>query len=434
MAPVAGRYFAAVDLNAATAIVADTGGTSFDVSLVRDGRIPWTRETWLGQPYRGHMTGFPSTDVKSIGAGGGSIAWVDEGGMLHVGPQSAGASPGPACYGQDGKHATVTDSALVLGLLDADYFLGGRMKLDIDAARRAIETDVSGPLGFDVEAGAAAVMSVMTENMVQAIGEITIHQGVDPRNAVLIAGGGAAGLNIVSIARRLGCADIVVPNVGAVLSAAGGLMAELGDDYSATFPATSAEFDLDGVNGVLDSLAQRCDAFVEALQIETIEQRATFFAEARYAHQVWEIEVPLPTARFGSAEDVQRLVEEFHSQHEAVFAVRDPDSEVEIIHWHARVRCTITQVDAISVASASAPPGGGSRRVVLPGVGAVDAKVVHFDDVSEARMRGPAVVESPFTSVVIEPDVSFARSASGSLWVQLGGHSGDADVLAGKSW
>ena len=139
MAPIAGRHYAALDSAASNVIIADAGGTTYDVSLVRAGRIPLTKETWIGQPFRGHMTGFPSIDVKSVGAGGGSIAWVDAGGLLHVGPQSAGADPGPACYGTGGTEPTLTDAAVVLGYLDPAYFLGGTMKLDAVAAARAIE-------------------------------------------------------------------------------------------------------------------------------------------------------------------------------------------------------------------------------------------------------------------------------------------------------
>ncbi|MFB3102145.1 MAG: hydantoinase/oxoprolinase family protein, partial [Alphaproteobacteria bacterium] len=227
MAPVSGRYFARVDEQSDTAVIADTGGTTYDVSLVRRGRIPWTRETWIGEPYRGHMTGFPSVDVKSIGAGGGSIAWVDDGGMLHVGPQSAGAVPGPACYGQGGDKPTVTDAALALGYLDPDFFLGGAMALDTEAARTALESDVAQPMGLSLEDAAAAVISIATENMVQAIMDITVNQGIDPRGAMLIGGGGAAGLNSIAIARRLGCPRVIIPEVGAALSAAGAMMSDL---------------------------------------------------------------------------------------------------------------------------------------------------------------------------------------------------------------
>ena len=145
MAPVAGRHYASSDSDHSVAIVADTGGTPYDVSLVRRGRIPKTRETWIGAPFRGHMTGFSSIDIKSVGAGGGSIACVDAGGMLHVGPQSAGSVPGPVCYGRGGVEPTLTDACLVLGYLDPEFFLGGRIKLDAAAARRAIEPKKSAP-------------------------------------------------------------------------------------------------------------------------------------------------------------------------------------------------------------------------------------------------------------------------------------------------
>ena len=149
MAPVAGRRYAALDGLSENAVVADTGGTSYDVALVRRGRIPVTRETWLGIEYEGHITGFPAVDVRSVGAGGGSIAWIDSGGLLHVGPQSAGADPGPVCYARGGVEPTVTDAAVVLGYIDPDYFLGGAMKLDAQASIDAITERVGRPLGLD---------------------------------------------------------------------------------------------------------------------------------------------------------------------------------------------------------------------------------------------------------------------------------------------
>ena len=434
MAPVAGRHFARADLGSGDAIVADTGGTSFDVSLVRQARIPWTRETWLGEPFRGHMTGFPSIDVKSIGAGGGSVAWVDPGGMLRVGPQSAGAAPGPACYGRGGTRATVTDAALVLGILDPDYFLGGRMPLERSSAERALEEQVCTPLGLDLPAGACAVLEVMTENMVQAIQGITIHQGVDPRSAVLVAGGGAAGLNAVAMARRLGCSDILIPQVGAVLSAAGALMAELGDDFAATHPTGSESFDFEGVNTVLETLGARAARMVEDLALPPSDTQITYSAEARYAHQVWEIEIELRAPRFETRADVDALVEAFHAEHEQVFAVRDPDSEVEVIHWHARVRSRIRQRDLPPVQDPMTPAGHAARRVVFPGHGPVEAAVVEFATLSGAPSVGPAVIESPFTSVAIEPGVEFQRSGSGGLHVRVGQMQSESTGLAAKSW
>ena len=258
MAPVAGHHYASRELQSDTAIIADTGGTSYDVSLVRRGRIPRTRETWIGTPYLGHMTGFPSVDVRSIGAGGGSIAWVDEGGLLHVGPDSAGSVPGPACYAQGGDRATVTDAALVLGYLDPEHFLGGQMVIESEEAERALQRDVAAPLNLDLHRAASAVLRVATENMVGAIEDVTINQGIDPRGAVLVGGGGAAGLNAVAIARRLGCRKVVIPDTGAALSAAGGLLSDLSTDVAALFVTNCSSFDFDGVNRVLADLGDKC--------------------------------------------------------------------------------------------------------------------------------------------------------------------------------
>ncbi|HEY1145677.1 MAG TPA: hydantoinase/oxoprolinase family protein, partial [Allosphingosinicella sp.] len=215
MAPVAGRHYADREGGARTAIVADTGGTTYDISVVSDGRLPMTRDLWIGQPYRGHLAGYPSVDVRSVGAGGGSLAIVDSAGLLHVGPQSAGSYPGPACYGRGGDRATVTDACVALGHIDPDFFLGGKMRLDADAAREAIARDVAAPLGIGIEEAAWSILDLATENMVQAIAELTVNQGIDPAEAVLIGGGGAAGLNSVFIARRLGCRRLLIPETGA---------------------------------------------------------------------------------------------------------------------------------------------------------------------------------------------------------------------------
>ena len=166
----------------------------------------------------------PMLDIRSIGAGGGSIAWVDDGGLLRVGPQSAGSTPGPVSYGKGGAEPTVTDCSLILGYIDPDFFLGGTMVLDRAAAATALKTKVADKLGLSVEEAAAAVFTLATEKMVGAIDEITVNQGIDPATAVLIGGGGAAGLNAVAVGRRLGCAGVLIPEAGSVLSAAGALM------------------------------------------------------------------------------------------------------------------------------------------------------------------------------------------------------------------
>ncbi|MEO1018367.1 MAG: hydantoinase/oxoprolinase family protein, partial [Pseudomonadota bacterium] len=343
MAPVSGARYAREDSDAELVIVADAGGTTFDVSLIRRGRIPRTRECWIGRPFRGHMTGLPSVEVRSIGAGGGSIAGVNDQGLLAVGPQSAGADPGPACYGRGARLPTVTDAAVVLGYLDPTFFLGGAVTLDRDAAFDAVRVDIADRLGIGVEAAAHAVLELATENMVQAILDITVNQGVDPRQAVLIGGGGAAGLNMVRIGRRLDVRAVIIPNVGAGLSAAGALLSDLANEFRATFYATTARFDGTGVNDVLASLQEQAQSFIDEAGKDILSSKISYFVEARYPDQVWEIEVPLRVDRFTSDSDRLNFEDDFHTAHEELFAVADQGSPVEIVNWHVQASCRLRE-------------------------------------------------------------------------------------------
>jgi len=419
MAPIAGRHYARSDSDAPNVIIADTGGTTYDVSLVRQGRIPLTKETWIGQPFRGHMTGFPSIDIKSVGAGGGSIAWVDAGGLLHVGPQSAGAVPGPVCYDAGGTEPTMTDACLTLGYVDPDNFLGGTMQLDSAAAARAIEEKVAGPLGISLLDAAGAIVSVATENMVQAIADITVNQGIDPADSVLIGGGGAAGLNSVAIARRLGCPNVIIPETGAGLSAAGALMSDLTHEYRATYFTTSAEFDDEGVNRVLEELRAQCQTFVDGPGSGAESHDIEYTVEARYASQVWEIEVPLIDSGFANAEQLAKLVEDFHATHEQIFAIRDPGSVIEFVGWTATARCRVSASDRGRLQTSGGRSVSGTRTIYFVGVGEVDAALYDFETMdSSVVYRGPAIIESPFTTVVADAETTFQRTATGSLLMQ----------------
>ena len=416
MAPIAGRNYARLDSTAPNVIIADTGGTTYDVSLVRQGRIPLTKETWIGQPFRGHMTGFPSIDIKSVGAGGGSIAWVDAGGLLHVGPQSAGAVPGPVCYGASGTEPTLTDACLTLGYVDPDYFLGGTMQLDAGAAAKAVEDKVANPLDVSVMEAAAAIVSVATENMVQAIADITVNQGIDPADSVLIGGGGAAGLNSVFIARRLGCPTLLIPETGAGLSAAGALMSDLTNEYRATFFTTSGEFDRQGANRVLEELRGECQVFIDGPGSGAASHAIEYTVEARYASQVWEIEVPLANDRFTDESQLATLVEGFHAMHEQIFAIRDPGSIIEFVSWTATARCRLRTGDGGHLGDSANRSVTGSRKVYFSGAGEVEAALHDFESMaSGVEHTGPAIIESPFTSVVADADTTFQRTEAGSL-------------------
>lgn len=424
MAPVSGRYFADVDEQTDTAIIADTGGTTYDVSLVRRGGVPWTRESWIGQPYSGHMSGFASVDVTSVGAGGGSLAWVDDAGMLRVGPQSAGSQPGPACYGRGGSRPTVTDASVVLGHLDPEFFLGGAMRLDRMAAFRAIEQHVAGPLDLTVEEAACAIIELATENMVQAILAISVNQGIDPGSAILIGGGGAAGLNSVLIARRLQSPRLLIPQVGAALSAAGAVISDLSMRFQSMFYARSNAFDHQAVNRVLGEIDGRCQTFIAQQAEGSDEHTVQFWAEARYADQVWEINVPLPGGTLDGPAELMAWMETFHRTHEELFAVRDDGADIEVIGWGATVACKVR--GAAGGLRLKQTPGlvttTASRKAYFPGHGHVDAAVFRFEALQPGdALRGPALVESSFTTVVINPGATAQKRASGSLSI-LPGH------------
>ncbi len=418
MAPVAGRHYAERDFGNAIAIVADTGGTSYDVSLVRDGRIPWTRETWLGQRFRGHMTGFPSVDVKSIGAGGGSIAWVDSGGLLQVGPKSAGSTPGPVAYRKGGTEPTVTDCAIILGYIDPDFFLGGSMTLDRAASIAALKEKVAGPLGLSVEEAAASVLTLATEKMVGAIDEITVNQGIDPQSAVLIGGGGAAGINAVAVGKRLGCAGVLIPEAGALLSAAGALMSELSSDHAQMLFCTSDRFPFDKVAAVLGGLKEKCAAFAAGPGEGALEVTTELSVEARYPHQIWEIEVPLARGAVTGPDDLAALKTAFHAMHKTIFEICDPTSEVEFVTWRAKVSCRLNKTGAGRLPFVKSAVGPSRRPIYFPTSGWIEAPIARFEAMEpDASVAGPAIVESSYTTVVIDPGAVAARTPGGGLQV-----------------
>lgn len=427
LAPIAGKYFGELAKPGADIVVADTGGTTYDVSLVRGGRIPLTRDAWIGQPFRGHLTGFPSVDVQSVGAGGGSIAHVDKGGLLRVGPQSAGSTPGPVCYARGGSEPTLTDACVALGYVDPDYFLGGKMWLDREAARHAIKDRVADPLGMSVEEAAAAIVTLATENMASAIADITVNQGIDPRHSVLIGGGGAAGLNSIFIARRMNIPRLVIPEVGAALSAAGALMSELAADYRAVEYMVTTNFDMARANEILGGLRRKGEAFLAETAGASFDPQIELSVEARYEQQVWEIEVPLSFDHFSSESDIGKLAEAVHRSHERIFAFRDEGSAIEIIGWSARASCRVHQhIIGRMKPHAREAERAGTRRVYFGGSGFCDAAVVPFATLAVDQVHeGPALIESPFSSVVADPGSVFWRTNDGSLVIDIASQGAD---------
>ena len=418
-APIAGRYFASLETESRTAIVTDAGGTTFDVSLLRDDEIPRTRETLVSNEGGTYITGFPSVDVRSVGAGGGSIAWVDTGGMLHVGPESAGADPGPVCYGRGNARPTITDACLTLGYLDPDYFLGGGIAVDKGLASDSIRRHIASPLGLDVLEASYAILSLGIDRMVTAIEAITLNQGIDPQDSLLIGGGGGAGLYSAGIAKQLGCWPVLVPGASAALSATGALLSDLQTDFANTQLMSCNDFDFRAANAILEQLDDKCARFVEKSRTDPEHATIRYFAEARYPHQVWEVSVPLPTSRFSTPDQVHDFVSAFHAAHNALFAIEDRESDVEIVLWRAQVSCNLEKSATMRSPTAVGAPGRSVHRdAYFPSRGTVRTPVqqIHELDVGN-RYPGPLLVESPVTTLVVDEFAEIVRTQNGSILI-----------------
>jgi N-methylhydantoinase A len=416
LAPVAGIQYglhepAARDRDL---IVVDTGGTSYDVSLARGTEIRYTREKWLGAAWTGHMTGLPAVDTRSLGAGGGSIASIDAGGLIRVGPQSAGADPGPASYGRGGQLPTVTDAAVVLGYIDPDNFLGGRMKLDAGAARRAFARHLAEPLGMTVEEAAEAVLRITSEDMRGFTTDMTISQGLDPRRCILVAGGGAAGMNIVRIARDLGVEHVIVPRLASGLSAVGGQCTDISFTASAGRYVATTSFDASAANAAINQLDDELEKFFAGVE-HPGERSKRLVAEARYDQQVWEIDVDLGEIRdFGHPEALPALHAAFDAAHLEHFSVNQPGAPLEIVSWRAEGRVRREKPSlAVSFSQnrGSTPEAG--RRTMHFGGRPVEGAVYRVENLpSGLTIEGPAVIEEPTTTIVLDPGATARTHAT----------------------
>ncbi len=417
MAPVAGRAACAVENLGLNAIVCDTGGTTFDVALVRDGGLVYTRDSWLGQRWLGDIIGTSTVDVRSIGAGGGSIAWLDAGGLLRVGPQSAGSNPGPACYGRGGDQPTVSDAALHLGYIDPGYFNGGRLTLDPAAATRVI-TRLAAEIGRTPDETAAAMMTIANELMIKAIGEITVNEGLNPRESVIVAGGGAAGFNIMPIARELGCATVILPRLASALSACGMQHSAIVFEATRSRFSDSTGFDINGVNRALAEIEAELADFRRGLSgAEDVQASVELVVEARYRAQVWELDTRLPATRIDGDTDVAALAEAFHQAHERVYAVRDEGSPVEFVNWKGRMSISLfaPPPPPAEVATPHTPEPAALRPCYFVETGRALAPIYRGERLRPgAAIAGPAIIEEPTTTIVVYPGLSATLSAAGN--------------------
>ncbi|AGL02209.1 hydantoinase/oxoprolinase family protein [Desulfoscipio gibsoniae] len=411
MAPVTGKTYVESDLAEENIVVFDMGGTSFDVSCIIEGVISVSRETKIGD----EVPGISRIDVNSIGSGGGSIAWVDPGGMIRVGPHSAGSAPGPACYDKGGIYPTVTDANVVLGYMEADYFNAGRMCLNPELAEKAIYEYIAKPLGLDLNEAAFTVWSTVNANMITAIKEITIQQGIDPREFVAVAGGGACGVHAIPLAEGLNMKKILIPKTAGALSAVGGIFSDVVSEFSKSFYTETRDFDFQGVNEVIKSLYAEAIEFFDRNNILEGKRVLEFYVEGRYPYQVWEIPVALDSDVFNEygeldQEGINKLVEKFHEEHEMVFAVKEPEAYVECIFWRVKAIGKRTVVAELkeNTKQRERPARDalkGTKKAYFRDLGGmVDTNVYLGQELRYGnKIEGPAIIVEPTTTIIIYP-------------------------------
>jgi len=418
LAPSAGRLVAGTDLGINNIITTDMGGTSFDVACITGGEIAVSRETEVG----GFMLGINKVDSKSIGAGGGSIAWVDTGGLLHIGPHSAGAVPGPACYNTGGTEPTVTDANVVLGYLDPAYFLGGGMKLDKKLAAKAIEEKVAKPLKLGVEEAAYAMWGAVNASMSNVIQDITIWRGIDPREYTIVSGGGAGGMHIAAIAAELGVKRVLIPRVAGALSAFGGAFADITSEFSLSKFTESGSFDFDGINSALDGLKKQAEEFFEHMRVPRKQRKLQVYTEARYPFQVWEISVPLRGNSITNQKQLDILISDFHKMHQRIFSVSAPDQPVEFVYWRVKAVGKMAKTEFVPAKMTSdLPVRSGVRKAYFRELGGmVDTPVYKGVDLKPGhRIPAPAIIEEPTTTILVMPGCKASITKYGNYLIEI---------------
>ncbi len=395
------------------AISIDMGGTSADVCLIQGGRPSVTHEGEIGE-FPLHI---PMTDIHTIGAGGGSMATATAMGNLTVGPQSAGAIPGPACYDQGGTAPTVTDANLVLGRIPP-YLLGGEVPLNVERARQAIHDQLAVPLGLDLYQAAAGIVQIVNNNMIGALRVVSIEKGYDPRDFALIAFGGAGPLHAGQLAALLGVASVIIPPHPGILSALGLLSTDLQHDAVRTFLQRGPTYDLAGIEAVYRTLQEEVAGHLTAEGVPVEQQTFQRLADLRYAKQGFEVTVDFLQTEVTTA-SVQQLIDAFHQRHEQLYTYAAHDTPVEIVNLRLRA---VGQMDKLAlprieaVAEATIPNPEHTRQVYFSDLGLTKTPVFLRHTLRAGHViDGPAVVEQLDATTVIYPGHQAVVDAYGNL-------------------
>ncbi|HAK54182.1 MAG: hydantoinase/oxoprolinase family protein [Vicinamibacterales bacterium] len=409
-------------LSQRSTVVVDMGGTSFDASLVRDGAVALKAEGDLDRL----RIALPMLEITTIGAGGGSIGRLDAGGLLRMGPQSAGAVPGPACYDRGGERPTCTDADLTLGYLDPTFFAGGQITLRPDLARTAIATHVATPMGLDVEAAAAGMYRVINANMAHGVREITIKRGLDPREFPMVVAGGAGALHACMIAQELDIPTIMVPSPASVLCAVGMLMSDLQHDYVRSYVTALSDLEPDRLQAVVGDLTALGDAELAREGVPEARRQHGVLLDLRYAKQYHEVTVPVAPAAIANG-DLEAIGSAFHREHNRLYGY---DLEAE------GTGLTLITVRVRSVGRTDKPrypklrSGGnasdslkGHRRAYVPETERFDEVPVYDGHALRAahEIAGPALIERVDTTLFVSAAFTTRVDDHGTLVLEPAG-------------
>jgi N-methylhydantoinase A len=396
----------------------DMGGTTAKTSLVRDGKPTLAPGYYVGGYASGHPVMLPMIDVVEVGAGGGSIAWIDDVGALKVGPQSAGADPGPICYRGGGTEPTITDANVVLGRLDPKNFLGGQMELDADGARSGIEQKIARPLKMDTVAAAQAVLDIAIAKMSLAVREVSVEKGYDPRDFALVASGGAGPLHVCAIARELHIPKVIVPLFPSHFSALGMLLADERHDFTRTFYFDLAGLDFAALTKVHDQMA------AEAKKSLRHSRNAEFQTELdlRYVGQEFTLSVPVSRDLIARG-DRQKIRQAFDALYEHRYAHHSPDEPVEMVNIRLAAIGKRPTLKFPKLAAKAAGKAARRRDVYLGDPRkAVSCPIYQRGDLGAgARIKGPALIEEHGTTTVLFEADRCTVSRSGEIIIDVGG-------------
>ncbi len=384
-------------------ITVDMGGTSFDITLTRDGRANVSKNI----DFLRYRIGIPMIQVETLGAGGGSIGWIDSMGLLQMGPQSAGSEPGPACYDQGGDKPTTTDANLVLGYLNPDGLVGGRLPLNTERAQGAIKAGLADALKLTVEQAAYGMFTIVNNNMVNAIRRVSVERGYDPRDFVLNCAGGATGAHITALAREMGITRILVSKLASGLCAYGQIISDVKYNYMAPAPVrlegAAAAAKLDGLFNGLESKGV-ADLARDGFDRDRISIRRSL--DMRYVGQVHECTVDIEPFALDEAA-LEKLKAAFHARHEELYTYSEPQSVVEVVNVESAILGKVDRPQRMTIAkgAGAASAKTGTRPMIFTADGrAQDTPVFAGARLGAGdRITGPAVIEEVTTTIVIEP-------------------------------